>query len=62
MPRQLHKIMKQPLKMIILILFSLKKGGPGNYSKNSQSGQFSLETGEEKVLASLKINIQKEEE
>lgn len=44
------------------VLFSLKKGAQGNYSKNSQSGQFSLEPGEEKALASLKINIQKEEE
>jgi hypothetical protein len=44
------------------VLFSLKKGAQGNYSKNSQSGQFSLEPGEEKALASLKINIQKDEE
>lgn len=44
------------------LLFSLKKGAQGNYSKNSQSGQFSLEPGEKKELASLKINIQKEEE
>ena len=44
------------------LLFSLKKGRQGNYSKNSQSGQFSLDPGEEKVLASLKINIQKDEE
>lgn len=44
------------------VLFSLKKGAQGNYSKNNQSGQFSLEPGEEKTLASLKINIQKGEE
>ncbi len=44
------------------LLFSLKKGAQGNYSRNSQSGQFSLEPGEEKELASLKINIQKDEE
>ena len=44
------------------VLFSLKKGAQGNYSKNNQSGQFSLEPGEEKELASLKINIQKGEE
>ena len=44
------------------LLFSLKKGAQGNYAKNSQSGQFSLEPGEERELASLKINIQKEEE
>ena len=44
------------------VLFSLKKGAQGNYSKNSQSGKFSLQSGEEKALASLKINIQKEEE
>lgn len=44
------------------VLFSLKKGAQGNYAQNSQSGQFSLEPGEEKALASLKINIQKEEE
>ncbi len=43
-------------------LFSLKKGAQGNYSRNSQSGQFSLEPGEEKELSSLKINIQKDEE
>lgn len=44
------------------LLFSLKKGEQGNYSRNSQSGQFSLEPNEEKELASLKINIQKDEE
>ncbi len=44
------------------VMFSLKKGAQGNYSKNSQSGQFSLEPGEEKELSSLKINIQKDEE
>lgn len=44
------------------VLFSLKRGVQGNYAQNSQSGQFSLEPGEEKALASLEINIQKEEE
>lgn len=44
------------------LLFSLKKGSQGNYSRNSQSGQFSLEPSEERELASLKINIQKDEE
>lgn len=44
------------------VMFSLKKGVQGNYAKNSQSGQFSLEPGEEKELSSLKINIQKDEE
>jgi hypothetical protein len=44
------------------LLFSLKKGAQGNYSKNTQSGQFSLESGEKKELSSLKINIQKDEE
>lgn len=44
------------------LLFSLKKGAQGNYSKNSQSGQFSLEPGEKKELSFLRVNIQKEEE
>ncbi len=44
------------------LLFSLKKGAQGNYSKNSQSGKFSLAPGEEKELSILKVNIQKNEE
>jgi hypothetical protein len=44
------------------LLFSLKKGGSGNYSRNTQSGEFSLEPGEEKELSTLKINIQDNEE
>ena len=44
------------------LLFSLKKGAQGNYSRNTQSGQFSLESGEKKELSFLKINIQKDEE
>lgn len=44
------------------VLFSLKKGAQGNSSRNSQSGEFSLEPGEEKELSTLKINIQKDEE
>lgn len=43
------------------LLFSLKKGIDGNYSKNSQSGEFSLSPSEEKELSKLKINIQKGE-
>jgi len=44
------------------LLFSLKKGEQGNYSKNSQSGVFSIQPNETKELSSLKINIQKDEE
>jgi len=44
------------------LLFSLKKGAQGNYSKNSQSGVFSLTPGQEKELSILKVNIQKNEE
>ncbi|MFA5297791.1 MAG: curli-like amyloid fiber formation chaperone CsgH [Lutibacter sp.] len=44
------------------VLFSLKKGAQGNYSKNNQSGEFSLAPGEEKELSTLKINIQKDDE
>jgi len=44
------------------LLFSLKKGQGGNYSKNTQSGIFSLESNEQKVLTTLKINIQENEE
>ena len=44
------------------LLFSLKKGIEGNYSRNSQSGKFSLSPNEEKELSTLKISIQKEEE
>lgn len=44
------------------LLFSLKKDSNGNYSRNSQAGIFSLESGEEKELATLKINLQKGEE
>lgn len=44
------------------LLLSLKKGNQGNFSKNDQSGKFSLQPQEEKELATLKINIQKGEE
>ncbi|AMC11946.1 hypothetical protein Lupro_12005 [Lutibacter profundi] len=44
------------------LLFSLKKGEGGNFSKNTQSGVFSLESNEQKVLTTLKINIQEKEE
>lgn len=44
------------------LLFSLKKGKEGNYSKNTQSGEFSLEPTAEKKLATLKINVQEGEE
>ncbi len=44
------------------LLFSLKKGKEGNYSKNVQSGEFSLEPTAEKKLATLKINVQEGEE
>jgi len=44
------------------VLFSLKKGVNGNYSRNTQSGEFSMEPVEEKELSTLKINIQKGEE
>jgi hypothetical protein len=44
------------------VLFSLKKGAQGNYSKNTQSGVFSLEANEQKVLSSVKINLQKNQE
>ena len=44
------------------LLFSLKKGINGNYSRNTQSGEFSMAPVEEKELATLKINIQKGEE
>lgn len=44
------------------LLFSLKKGQQGNYSRNTQSGEFSLEPNEEKLLSTLNINIQKGEE
>lgn len=44
------------------LLYSLKKGVEGSYSKNSQSGEFSLSPNEERKLSNLKINIQKGEE
>jgi len=44
------------------LLFSLKRGSNGNYSRNSQSGKFSIEPGEQKELSTLKISIQKDEE
>ncbi len=44
------------------LLFSLKKGSQGNYSKNTQTGTFSLEANEQKLLSSLKINLQNSEE
>ena len=44
------------------LLYSLKKGVQGNYSKNSQSGKFSLEPNEQKELATLRLNIQEGEE
>lgn len=44
------------------LLFSLKKGAEGNYSKNTQTGVFSLEPNEQKMLSSLKINLQKDQE
>jgi len=44
------------------LLFSLKKSAKGNLSRNTQSGEFSLEPNEEKELSTLKINIQIGEE
>lgn len=44
------------------LLFSLKKNVNGNYSRNSQSGEFSLKPNEEIELSSLSLNIQKEDE
>lgn len=40
----------------------LKKGITGNYSKNNQSNDFSLEPNEEKQLSTVKVNIKKGEE
>ena len=40
----------------------LKKGSSGNFSKNSQSNDFSLKPKEEKQLSTIKINIKKNEE
>ncbi|MGV6845381.1 MAG: CsgE family curli-type amyloid fiber assembly protein [Lutibacter sp.] len=44
------------------LLFALKQGAKGNYSKNTQSGTFSLEANEQKLLSSLKVNIQNTQE
>jgi len=44
------------------LLFSLKTDINGNYSRNSQSGVFSLQPGEEKQLSTIKVSIQKGEE
>lgn len=44
------------------LLFALKKGTDGNYSRSNQSDKFSLKANEKKELAILKINIQKDEE
>lgn len=41
---------------------ALKKGASGNYSKNSQSNDFSLRPKEEKQLSVIKINVKKNEE
>lgn len=41
---------------------ALKKGATGNYSKNSQSNDFSLRPKEEKQLSTIKINVKKNEE
>ncbi|WP_272149994.1 CsgE family curli-type amyloid fiber assembly protein [Tenacibaculum aiptasiae] len=41
---------------------ALKKGVAGNYSKNSQSNDFSLRPKEEKQLSIIKINVKKNEE
>ncbi len=43
------------------LLFVLKKSSKGNYSKNSQSGEFSLAPEQKKSLATLKINVEKGE-
>ncbi len=43
------------------LLFVLKKSRKGIYSKNKQSGEFSLAPEEKKSLATLKININKGE-
>ncbi len=39
------------------LLFVLKKSSQGNYSKSSQSGEFSLAPEEKKSLATLKIDV-----
>lgn len=44
------------------LLFALKKGANNNYSRNNQSGEFSLSPGEQKELSKMSINIQKGEE
>ena len=38
------------------LFLSLKKGEGKNYSRNQQSGEFSLNPNEEKKISSLKIN------
>lgn len=44
------------------LLYALKKGVDGNYSRTNQSNKFSLKSDERKELANLKINIRKGEE
>lgn len=44
------------------LLVSLKKSSSGNYSKNNQSGEFSIKPNELKNLASLKVNVEKDDE
>ena len=44
------------------LLFALKKGANNNYTRNNQTGEFSLNPKEEKELAKLSVNIQKGEE
>lgn len=41
------------------LFISIKKGGSGNISNNKQSGKFTLEPDESKILSKMNVNIQK---
>lgn len=41
------------------LFISIKKGGSGNISNNKQSGKFTLQPDESKILSQMNVNVQK---
>ncbi|WP_449399298.1 hypothetical protein [Chryseobacterium wanjuense] len=46
-------------KELNYLLVSIKKGSGGNLSKNQQSGKFSINPNEVKVLSEINVNLEK---
>ncbi|WP_415326021.1 curli-like amyloid fiber formation chaperone CsgH [Chryseobacterium sp. MMS23-Vi53] len=48
-------------KELNYLLVSIKKGSAGNFSNNQQSGKFSLNPNEVKVLSEINVNLEKKD-